>query len=492
MPKVQRRPKIRSQPDENARNLHMLALFLDEAPGFRLGFATYDLPEDRERYLTHLAEFVVDRPVHLTRLDLVHSPHEELLLDRLQDHLRDNPPPEGKKSAVMVIGLEASIDFHTRPPLNTFRGGPLLLNANLQRDAYLRLCPVPIVIWLNNWGYAAFAQAAPDLWHWRAGTFSFSGSPDTRRNLPTQSIITPLVEIEAQPRSQKRERIAMLRDLAAELENADDRDTAGNQARRAALLLQIGLVHGRLSEMPEAIGHYNRALELYRAAGDLRGEAYSLLNLGIAYRQIGQPEKAIPLHDTALAMSRRLGDKRFEEIFLNELGNANQSLGQTERALACFEQARMIAQEIGDRHGEADALTNMGNAHRYLGQLEQSIRCKEEALAIARELGNRGLEAHALGGLGAIYSGTGQIEKGLDALDQALSIARELGDRQTEGYALANVGTTYSMLGSPDKATDFLTQSLQTAEAIEDPVLTKFASAHLARLANNQVRSQRQ
>jgi tetratricopeptide (TPR) repeat protein len=485
MPENPRTSQSRTRPAEKSRNLRELSLFLNEGPEFRLGLATYDVPETREKYLKELVNSVAGQPVHISRLDLSQSPNEELLLDRLENHLRANPTPEGKQSAVMIVGLEAAIDFHLVPPNQTFRGGSILINANLQRGLFLRLCPIPIVVWLNSWGYTAFAQAAPDLWHWRSGTFSFQSSPDSTRNLQVEAISTPMVEIEGKPYGQKRERIGMLRDLVTALENEDERDTAGNQARRAALMLQIGLVYSQLSERHEALDYFNRAKTLYRAAGDLRGEAYSLLNLGSVYREIGQIEKTLPLYEEALAISRRIGDKRFEEILLCEIGNAYSNLNQFNQALALFDQARTIAQEIGDRHGEADTLTNMGNAYRDLGQLEQSINHKEEALAIAREVGNRGLEAHVLGGLGAIYTNGGQVERGLGALDQALAIARKLGDRHTEGYALANLGTTYSMLGSPVKAIEFLNQSHQIAEAIGDPRLIQFATKHRARLENS-------
>jgi tetratricopeptide (TPR) repeat protein len=483
MPKVQRTRKSRAQTDENARSLRKLSLFLDEAPGFRLGFASYDVPETRERYLNELADAIADRPVHITRLDLSGTSNEECLLDRLRDHLRANPVPEGKHHAVMVVGLEASIDFHTRPPLNAFRGGPILQNANMQRDAYAQLCPVPIVIWLNPWGYRAFAQGAPDLWHWRSGTFSFSGPRDAQRNMQTEVISTRMFKIEDQPEGRKRERIGMLQSLSAELDG--ESDTPGDRARRAALLLQTGLIHCQLAELPRAIECYSRALELYRAVGDLQGEAYTLLDMGCAYHELGDIQMALSMYKEVEILSHRLGERRFEEKFLFAMGNITVSLNQTARAIVLFDQARAIAQEIGDRHGEGDALANMGNAHYALGQVEQSIHCKEEALAIARELGNRALEAHVLGGLGAIYTGSEQVEKGIGALEQALSITHELGDRRTEAHALANLGTTYAMLGSPARASEFFARSLETAEAIGDPKLTQFVRAHQARLARS-------
>jgi hypothetical protein len=150
--------------DENTLNLLELAVFVEEANGFRLGLATYDVPETRDTYLQRLAEAVADRPVHLTQLDLSRSTGEESLLKRLREHLESHPAPEGKHPAIMVVGLEAAIDFRRTPDGHQARGGPLLHNANLQRDAFPRLCPAPLVLWLSPFATTAFAQAAPDLW----------------------------------------------------------------------------------------------------------------------------------------------------------------------------------------------------------------------------------------------------------------------------------------------------------------------------------------
>src|SRR5271156_5000528 len=108
--------------DENTLNLLELAVFVEESTGFRLGLATYDVPETRDTYLLRLAEAVADRPVHLTRLDLTRSSGEESLLRRLREHLQTHPAPDGKHPAVMVVGLEAAIDFRRTADGHQARG----------------------------------------------------------------------------------------------------------------------------------------------------------------------------------------------------------------------------------------------------------------------------------------------------------------------------------------------------------------------------------
>src|SRR4051812_34714828 len=105
MPKARRNTKARPdrERDENERTLRELALFLEETSGFRLGLVTVDTPETLRTQLDRLTEAVATRPVHLTRLDLAKTPDETQLLQRLQAHLRENPAPEGKTHAVMVV-----------------------------------------------------------------------------------------------------------------------------------------------------------------------------------------------------------------------------------------------------------------------------------------------------------------------------------------------------------------------------------------------------
>jgi tetratricopeptide (TPR) repeat protein len=471
---------MRAKADEIARNLRKLALFLEEAPGFRLGLATYDVPETRETSLKALADAVADRPIHLTRLDLSRSSDEDLLLQRLQDHLHANPAPEGRHSAVMITGLESAIDFHQVPVLESFRGGPLLRNANVQRDAYSRLCPIPIVIWLNPWGYRAFAQTAPDLWHWRSGTFAFTGPPEPPAR--DEQISIPLNKQDRLPRGAKSERIGMLQDLIRELVDARDRETRGNKARRARLLLEVGKVLDRSSAFQEAIPYYEEALNVFRTIADQPGEGNALAGLADTYETMGQLKRAISYFEPALVIARQIGDRRSEAAVLSNLGNVNRQLGQAEQSKSLHMQALAIGREIGDRRGECVNLLGLGNAHALLGQVEKAISDYEKALEIAREIGDRRSEAAVLGNLGNGYRRLGQLPQAVTCFEQNIAIAREFGDRVLEAVALSNLGTVLSRLGSIDQAIQSFEASLGIAEGIREQRLIEFASSRLAEL----------
>jgi tetratricopeptide (TPR) repeat protein len=466
----------------------MLMLFLSEAPGFRLGLAAYDVPETRERYLRELAEAVGDGPIHMTRLDLSRSSDEDLLLHRLQDHLEADRVPEGKHPAVMVTGLESAIDFHRVPGLESFRGGPLLRNANVQRDAYPSRCPVPVVLWLNSWGYAAFAQAAPDLWHWRLGTFPFSGEPRRHADYEPISITIPFDSNDRLPREGLQERIGMLQGLNLQLENAEDRETFGNKARRARLQLEQGKTLDRSSDFRRAISYYERSLNLFRTIADLRGEMNALSGLADAYEASGQFEQSIACLERALSIAQQVGDRRSEARSLGDLGNVLAWSGQVDQAISHYERALMINREIGDRMGVGIDLNGLGNAYELSGQAENARAHYEEAAIVAHEIGDRRFETVVSANLGNVYYRLDRIPQAVTCYEQSLVIARDLGDRRSEGAILSNLGVALSRLGSIDRAIKSFEASLEIAEEFQDQRLIDSASTRLAELGSGPIR----
>ena len=204
------------------RNLRKLALFLEEAVGFRLGLATYDTPQTRKTQLDRLAEAVASRPVHLTRLDLSRTPNETQLLRRLQEHLQREPRPRGEtpgRHGRRPGGHAGLPQARTPTPAE---GLAILHNANVQRDAFPRALPRARGDLAEPDGHDDLRPARPPT----SGTgaprsFHFTGPPDERQRLERTQVAMPLIESDRLPRERKHERIALLRDLLVEMENAE-------------------------------------------------------------------------------------------------------------------------------------------------------------------------------------------------------------------------------------------------------------------------------
>ena len=512
---------VESETIENDRQLHRLAIFLEDAVGFRLGLVTYDTPEIREQQLARLAERLHDTTVHLTRLDLTDSPHEEYLLDRLRAHLDRLDMPDGRRPAVMVTGIESALDYRRLGP-ETQAGLALLDNANVQRDAFARFCPFAVVLWLNPTATSALAVHAPDLWHWRNGTFRFTGPVGSRKVVEQRLTAMPLLASDNLLEKDKLERIAMLRDLLAEQDSSPTAGTPRERQRRASLLAELGsaylstddprramlvleeciaiardlgnrrgegnalgvlgVVYHRLGDMHKAIECFEEAFRIARETGDRRGQGSAMGNLGNAFLSLGDLRRAIECYEQQLGVARELGDRLGESNGLGNLGLAYSELGHARQAIDLFEQALAIDREIGNRRGEGADLGNLGNAYRILGDIRRAIEHYELSLRIASEIGNQGGVANVLGNLGNAHVVAGDLHRAIEYYEQSLLLAREMGDRSSECATLANLGNAWSAMGGIERARDYLTQGLQLALSAGDRLRIAQLARSLARV----------
>ena len=74
-----------------------------------------------------------------------------------------------------------------------------------------------MVLWLSRLASAALPAEAPDLWHWRAANFDFTGDEAPRTEIWREPALRPEDE-GGLSGEQRRARIRMLEDLLAELE----------------------------------------------------------------------------------------------------------------------------------------------------------------------------------------------------------------------------------------------------------------------------------
>jgi len=463
---------------DNDRQLRRLAAFLEDAVGFQLALVTYETQELRDRQIERLAEKLQESQVALTRLDLTETPHEKELLQRLRGHLAGFKTPDGKRPAVMVVGLEATLDYRRLGP-DAGEGMAILENANAQRDAFARECPVAVAIWLNRTATSALAARAPDLWRWRSGTFRFTARVGWRKQVEERLLELPGVKSDSLPRRAKLERIVSLSDLLSEFSATPEAGTRRGRQRRRALLSELALAHLALGEAQRAIPIFEEGLRLATEIGDRQGQAVDLGNMGVAHYRSGEVKKAIGYYEQALAIDREIGDRRSEGADLGNLASAYADSGEAEKAIACYEQALAIDREFGDRQREGADLGNLGLVYYELRDLEKAIAYLEQRLAIAREMGDRLGEGIALGNLGLAYADLGQLEKSFDYQERSLAIHQEIGDRRGEGQALEALGMAYTRFGQPQNAIRALERALQIGRGVKDARLVRVASRAL-------------
>ncbi len=466
MPLAKAKRRSRSKPRNDAerieREYRRLALAIGDVQAFRLYLATYNDRRRRDELIERVTKVAEAEDVRVTRLDLAKGGPEGNLVGLLRAHVDGTKLPPGWRHAVMVTGIEQRLDYAGGPD-----GFAFLHHANLLRDALPEAAPVPVVLWLSRLMSAALPAEAPDLWHWRAANFDFTGDEAPRIELLRELTTLKPEDDHGFSSEQRRARIRMLKELLAELEREGPPNSPRQAAERAHLLRELGIEAWLLGRMAEAISRFKRALEIFREIGDRQAEGAVLGNLGKAYMTQGKLRRAYEHFEQSLKIAREIGDRRGEGDALGNLGDVELSWGVPGHAIDdWYEDSLAIARHIGDRHGEARALSKLGNGYAALGDTQWAIEHHQQALAIAREIGDRRGENHALDDLGKVYFSLDEPRRAIEHYKQSLAIAREFGDRQSEGATLGNLGNVFFRLGELRRAIEHYEQSLAIAQEI--------------------------
>jgi tetratricopeptide (TPR) repeat protein len=466
--------------DRHERDLKRLLLSICDDTGFRLYLATYDHPKRRNELIERVMREAEPEKVRVTQLDLAEAGPETNLVGLLRSHLKGTRLPSGGRQAVMVTGIEQRLDY-----ARGSEGYAFLHQANLLRDALPEVAPVPVVLWLSRLASAALPAEAPDLWHWRAANFDFTGDEAPRLELLRELTTLHSEEEGGLSDEQRRTRLRMLEELLAELEREGPPKTKRQMAERAELLARLVVEEVQLGRAAEAIPHVERALEYAREMDDLEVEAAGLVLLGRICAQLGHKHRAVEHLKMRLAVARKSLDRSVQSSALLNLGNAYAALDETQRAIESYDQLLAIAHELGDRNREREALYRLGRAYAALGETQRAIEYYQQCIPIAHELGDRQGEAAAIGGLGANYAALGEFQRAIDPLEQQLAITREIGNRRREGVALVMLGLAYAGSGEVPRAIRHIEQALAIAREAGDAQLEGNSLFTIARLLDH-------
>lgn len=256
-------------------------------------------------------------------------------------------------------------------------------------------------------------------------------------------------------------------------------DPAGN----AAILSNIGVLHGELGNYADALDCHQRSLALRREVRDKVGEAKELRLSGEAYTQLRQYDPAHTLLTQALDLSHLCGDRDGEARVLSAQGSLYDALGFYERGLACHQQALTIFKELDSKVDEAAALHNIGELHRMLGRYPAALSSLTQSLVLSRELGDDGLAGATLNSIGNAHYQMGQFQLALEHLEESLSLKRLAGDTRSAGLALNSIGLVYHSAGLYDRALEYYADALKMSQACgaqedEASTLANIGSVH--------------
>ncbi|MBO0723268.1 MAG: tetratricopeptide repeat protein, partial [Blastocatellia bacterium] len=235
---------------------------------------------------------------------------------------------------------------------------------------------------------------------------------------------------------------------------------AGDRAGETATIRKLARIYFSVGELRQSLEKYNELLPFRRAAGDRAGESETISDIGMVRQSLGGVRESLVFYNLSLLIDRETGNRRGEAATLNNIAEAYKSLGEMQMALEKFNEALIIERAFGNHKNEAIVLNNIGHLYHLLGERQKALEYYNESLAIFRTAGDRRDEASVLNNIGQLHSETGETQKALETFNQSLPITRAVGDRISEAYILTNIGHATYSLGEKRKALEYYQQAL--------------------------------
>lgn len=145
---------------------------------------------------------------------------------------------------------------------------------------------------------------------------------------------------------------------------------------------------------------FARALALYEARADYRGQARIHNNIGIVAQLQGRQEEATRELSTAISLARTAGMPDFWGAAALNLGVMTMKAGAHERARELLSEALSLFATVKNSELQLYALYNLAHLERERREYRTAAELYEVAVSLAQRIGQVDVEAGALGGGG--------------------------------------------------------------------------------------------
>ncbi|MEU7869107.1 tetratricopeptide repeat protein [Dactylosporangium sp. NPDC049140] len=176
----------------------------------------------------------------------------------------------------------------------------------------------------------------------------------------------------------------------------------GLDALEADTALARGMIlHARFQnaedpvEDPDELPLFERALALYQALGDPRGEGEALFWIGCLHQYVRRDDgTAVPYLERSLDLAARAGDKATWSEALRHLGISAHRAGRLEEARERLEESSRLRREVGALPGVASNMIGLAYIAAAQDRRADAVATLDEAHAIAGAHGAHAIVRH--------------------------------------------------------------------------------------------------
>src|SRR6266571_2620724 len=137
--------------------------------------------------------------------------------------------------------------------------------------------------------------------------------------------------------------------------------------QESGIYYYLGRTYEVFGQKKQAIGYYERTLQINKKEKNRQGEGAMLNNLGLVYNDLGKQQEALSYYEQALAIRREVGDRTGEGVTLHNVGTLYFERNHYDVALAFFLSARKILEEVQSPHRD-DEQSWIDGLRRKIGE----------------------------------------------------------------------------------------------------------------------------
>jgi DNA-binding SARP family transcriptional activator len=226
-----------------------------------------------------------------------------------------------------------------------------------------------------------------------------------------------------------------------------------------------------------ALPKYQRAVERFRAAEDLAGEAYTLKAMAQIHADWLDFDTSQQLLDRAWSICTELGSIRLAAQVEYELGELELHRGRLTAAAKAFASVLEQTQQAGDVIGQAYALAGLGNARRLTGDLAGATVALGEALELTRNLDDRLIRGRVLVALTELDFAESHFDLALRRAVEATEVLDKLGSADLwRARALEVLGRLHERAGQASLAEGAWQSALEQATGADAALVSRLTT----------------
>jgi len=151
----------------------------------------------------------------------------------------------------------------------------------------------------------------------------------------------------------------------------------------ASLYVLMGVVSRSMGNIPTAIDHLEKSIDIAARIGSKKLQAIAHNNLGIYYNLLGDIKSGLASHEKNLALRNEIGDERGAAIAYGNIGIIYNQTGDWDKALEYYHKAQDILERVNDLRGQINNMLSFSPLMMAMNEIDQARELHKKVLAMA-------------------------------------------------------------------------------------------------------------